>query len=129
MEEIGANGLNKLADDVFANAVEKKFKTAHKLKYLEQTSSGEWLKSEFYRYLVKLHSEISELEDAFAHGELHKECDKPGCRLTKMEEELADIGIRWLDLARFCDVDVDGIVAEKMRYNKTRPEKHGKVNG
>jgi NTP pyrophosphatase (non-canonical NTP hydrolase) len=39
--------------------------------------------------------------------------------------ELADVIIRVLDLAYIMGYDMETLVAEKMRYNKTRPFKHG----
>jgi NTP pyrophosphatase (non-canonical NTP hydrolase) len=41
--------------------------------------------------------------------------------------ELADAIIRLLQLAAACGIDMDGAVALKNAYNKTRPFKHGKV--
>jgi NTP pyrophosphatase (non-canonical NTP hydrolase) len=40
--------------------------------------------------------------------------------------ELADILIRVLDLAGRMDIDLDAVVAEKMRYNAGREYLHGK---
>lgn len=42
------------------------------------------------------------------------------------EDELADAIIRILDLAAYQNIDIENHVALKMRYNSTRPYKHGK---
>jgi len=43
-----------------------------------------------------------------------------------VQDELADTLIRLLDLVGFLDIDIDGWVEAKLRYNKSRPHKHGK---
>jgi NTP pyrophosphatase (non-canonical NTP hydrolase) len=43
------------------------------------------------------------------------------------EDELADVLIRTLDLAGSMGIDVDFHVKEKMRFNESRPFKHGKL--
>ncbi len=42
------------------------------------------------------------------------------------EDELADIMIRVMDLAAFRNIDLEGHIKAKIRYNKLRPHKHGK---
>jgi len=42
------------------------------------------------------------------------------------EDELADAIIRILDLSAKLNIDIDYHVKAKMRYNTTRPYKHGK---
>ncbi len=42
------------------------------------------------------------------------------------EEEMADIVIRVLDLCAFKGIDIESHIKAKMRYNATRPHKHGK---
>lgn len=41
--------------------------------------------------------------------------------------ELADCLIRILDTLQSMDVDIDGVVARKMAYNKSRPYRHGRA--
>lgn len=80
------------------------------------------------RYLMNLHSEISELWEAWRKGEIAKPCDKAAKMsepLTCMEEELADILIRTLDTAHVWEVDIDRAVRIKMEFNATRPHRHG----
>ena len=43
-----------------------------------------------------------------------------------VQDELADTFIRLLDLVGFLGIDIDGWVEAKLRYNKSRPYKHGK---
>lgn len=96
-------------------------------------------------YLMNLHSEISELWEAWREGKVisrgpgpttdstEKElCDKSDKMialgvepLTCLEEELADVLIRTLDTAHAFGVDIDRAVASKMAYNATRAHRHG----
>jgi NTP pyrophosphatase (non-canonical NTP hydrolase) len=48
------------------------------------------------------------------------------CKDT-FEDELADVIIRTLDLAGSLGVNIDFHVAEKMKYNESRPFLHGKL--
>lgn len=41
--------------------------------------------------------------------------------------ELADVLIRTLDLCGSLGIDVTSIVAEKLRFNESRPRKHGRL--
>jgi len=84
------------------------------------------------KYLMNLHSEISELWEAWRKGEENKPCDKASKmlalglpQLTSMEEELADILISTLDTAHTYGVDIDEAVRVKMEYNKSRAFRHG----
>lgn len=82
--------------------------------------------------VANLHSEVSELWEAFRNHKLQHPCDKaakmeslglPG--LTCIEEELADIFIRCLDTAREHGVDLAKAIRVKDAYNQTRPHKNG----
>ncbi len=42
------------------------------------------------------------------------------------EEEITDIIIRVLDLCAFKGIDIESHIKAKMRYNSSRPYKHGK---
>jgi len=84
------------------------------------------------KYLMNLHSEISEWWEAWRKGEDDKPCDKAekmramGLRpLTAREEEIADIIIRTLDTAHAFDIDVDDAVEIKLAYNATRGHRYG----
>ena len=80
------------------------------------------------RFLMNLHSEVSEMWEAWRKGEIASPCDKaPKMEepLTCMEEELADILIRTLDTAAAFGIDLDRAVRVKMAFNATRPFRHG----
>jgi NTP pyrophosphatase (non-canonical NTP hydrolase) len=81
---------------------------------------------------ANLHSEVSELWEAFRNNILKKPCDKAQkmealglSPLTNMEEELADIFIRCLDTAKEHGIDIGRAVAVKDAYNQSRPHKNG----
>ena len=42
------------------------------------------------------------------------------------EDELADTIIRVLDLCAYMNINIESHIKAKMRYNSTRPHKHGK---
>jgi NTP pyrophosphatase (non-canonical NTP hydrolase) len=42
------------------------------------------------------------------------------------EEEIADTFIRLADMCEALNIDIEYWINEKMKYNKTRPKKHGK---
>jgi NTP pyrophosphatase (non-canonical NTP hydrolase) len=44
---------------------------------------------------------------------------------SKVEEELADAVIRILDFAGGLDLDLEGALEAKMRFNESRPYRHG----
>ncbi len=86
----------------------------------------------FAAYCANLHSEVSELWEAWRKGKLMFPCDKAEkMRTMEMlplmcaEEELADILIRVLDTAKGLGVDMARAVYWKDRYNQTRPFRHG----
>lgn len=77
------------------------------------------------KYLMNLHSEVSEAWEAWRKGRLHSPCDKTGTGLTCLEEELADIIIRALDTAQAFGINIERAVEAKHAYNATREHRHG----
>jgi NTP pyrophosphatase (non-canonical NTP hydrolase) len=79
-----------------------------------------------------LHSEVSEMWEAFRGNKLQELCDKAEKmqtmglpQLTCLEEELADIFIRCLDTAHENGVDLARAIVAKDAYNQSRPHKNG----
>lgn len=82
----------------------------------------------FSEFTANMHSEASEMWEAYRKGELNKPCDKAERMsepLTCLEEELADIVIRALDTAETFGVDLERAMRVKHAFNGTRPPKHG----
>jgi len=83
-------------------------------------------------FIANLHSEVTELWEAYRAGTLNERCDKAAKMeehgveaMTCAEEELADIIIRALDTAHVLGIDVDSAVTRKNAFNKTRSYRHG----
>jgi NTP pyrophosphatase (non-canonical NTP hydrolase) len=83
-------------------------------------------------YLMNLHSELSELWEAYRARRLTEPCDKADNMralglhpLSCLEEELADVAIRVLDTAEAFGIDLDRAMHAKHVYNGTRPFRHG----
>ncbi len=113
--------LNDLASLIHQNAVEKGF-------YDKEETDGEFIA----RSTGNLHGEVSEWWEAFRTGKLNQPCDKAAAMsaaglsaLTCEEEELADVIIRALDIAKRRKVNIGKAVAMKHLFNKTRAHRHG----
>jgi len=71
--------------------------------------------------LALIHSEVSEALEA-------DRTDATDTHLRNrrgIEVELADVVIRVLDLGAYLGLDIGGAVMDKIKYNLTRPYKHG----
>lgn len=73
-----------------------------------------------------IHAECSEVLEVMRKPSTLRKSEKIAAYF-EIEEELADIIIRTMDLAEYLRCDLGGAVEAKMAYNKTRPHKHGKM--
>ena len=111
--------FNTWRDTVYQLAQEKGFHSIH-------------AHPDLATFCANMHGEISELWEAYRRDQLYKPCDKSekmqaqGIEtLTCVEEELADIIIRALDVGGALGVDIDKSIKLKHAYNQTREFRHG----
>jgi len=84
-------------------------------------------------FCANLHGEVSELWEAYRNNTFDMFCNKAEKMielgidppLSCAEEELADIIIRALDMAKAFNIDIDRAVEAKEKYNATRSFRHG----
>lgn len=118
------NGLNTLRDLAFKESSDRGW---HK----DDVKRKGVIKN-FGNYCTNLHSEVSELWEAWRKNKLNELCDKADQMkqndlepLTCAEEEIADIVIRAMDTAAKLKVDVAKAVYYKLLFNRTRAHRHG----
>lgn len=125
--------------DNFTNNVHL-FNLFRDVAYQEAANNG-WHKNDkeddgipnFGAYIANLHSEASELWEAWRKGALNTRCDKADKMqyehglepLTCAEEEIADIIIRALDTAARLKIDVSKAILNKLLFNRTRGHRYG----
>lgn len=71
--------------------------------------------------LLLVHSEVSEACEALRKGHVKYDPDNH----STVEEELADAMIRILHIAAKNNLDIEGTIWEKHKYNITRDYRHG----
>jgi NTP pyrophosphatase (non-canonical NTP hydrolase) len=136
--------LNELRDKIHENAKAKGF-------YDDEMKSNQWnlnckkfLKHAFFAQKIALiHSELSEALEADRIGRCVKTPDLEWAFSTQdkshlfqehfpenikntVEDELADVIIRVLDLCGYLGIDIEKHVELKMKYNEQREYKHNK---
>ena len=74
--------------------------------------------------LALIHTEVSEAVEA-VRRDPDAPCDKPGVKLTALEEEWADGVIRLFDFASYMGIDLGRAIRLKHVYNPTRALRHG----
>jgi NTP pyrophosphatase (non-canonical NTP hydrolase) len=72
-----------------------------------------------------LHSEISEAFEEYRNGYGLTEIRFEGTKPEGIPIELADVVIRLLDMCYQFEIPLAAAILEKIRYNKTRPYRHG----
>ena len=127
--------LNKLATEIHENAKSKGFfdseKNIGEMLCLIHSEVSEALEAD----RKKLYTNLSEIKlkglsdanygDSFNAEEAFKSEFEYSVKNT-FEDELADVIIRVLDLCAFKGIDIESHIKAKMRYNASRPHKHGK---
>jgi len=125
--------IKKLQDTAFANALKHGFHhkdqnfgeqlmliVSELSEALEADRIGKHYKKENETFLSSyVNNTTTESEQVYSS--MFKERVK-----DTVEDELADAVIRIADLAGYLGIDLETHIKAKMRYNETRPEKHGK---
>jgi len=121
-------GLNNLASACYANAKAHGF-----TEYGDMLRSGafEFTDTDKLMYegnlLMLVVGELSEAHEQLRHGrQMTERYYSEGSKPEGAPSELADVIIRVLDICGAYGIDIEAVVAEKMRYNAGRPFLHNK---
>jgi NTP pyrophosphatase (non-canonical NTP hydrolase) len=102
--------LNELAVDIHQTAVDK----------------GWWNQDNpFSQQVANYHGEASEAWEEYRAGHAMTEIYYKDGKPEGIPIELADIIIRVLDTCDASGIDIEAALREKMKYNETRPYRHG----
>jgi hypothetical protein len=73
--------------------------------------------------IVLMHRDLSKVLESLRESTVKKSEKIPD--FSQVEEEFADVIIRIMDTAKVRGYDIPGAILAKMKYNDTRPYKHG----
>lgn len=81
----------------------------------------------FGEKIALIHSELSEALEHFRDkGDDPYHIYEVNGKPEGLAVELADVAIRLADLCGYLNVDLEGVIKLKMKYNLTRPHKHNR---
>lgn len=75
--------------------------------------------------LALVHSEVSEALEDWRRGKMTEEYTVATGKPTGFPSEIADVFIRLGDLCAYLNIDAEGAIERKMKFNETRSYRHG----